>query len=112
MAKDYHENRTFFDSIKDKLNDVAKDFIDSQFKYMKKQIAKHIEKNIEQKIKKQIRAAILKSVAFTLIILGLLFLIYGFIFLGTNIMSMPQFMVPILFGTLILVVGIVVSIIR
>ncbi len=107
-----YKEPSFVNSIKSRLVEMATDYVKKNFENTKNDVLKYVEKTIEKKIKKEVRKYAYTSAAIVLFILSLLFIIYGIIGALSYLLEIPSFMTNIIFGALLLIVGLVVYLLR
>lgn len=113
MEKDgLYKEPSFVDSIKGRLTEVASDYFKKKFENTKEDVMKYIERTIQKKIKREIRKYTYTGISISLFLFGSLFLIYGAIATIVFLLSIPMFLTNIIFGSLLLVVGWFVYLLR
>jgi hypothetical protein len=107
-----YKEPSFASSIKSRLVDMATDYVKKNFENTKKDVLKYVERTIEKKIKKEVRKYTYTGVAISLFILSLLFIVYGIIGVLMYMFELPSFVTNIIFGAILLIVGLIVYLLR
>lgn len=100
--------KSFFSSIKNKFSEFVSEQITINMKSIQKNIIKNIEKQIERKVKKIVKKVISKTLFFILTLIGILFLSYGIIEMILVLLTLPLFLTPIIYGGLLILVGLLI----
>ncbi|MEC8220689.1 MAG: hypothetical protein VX028_01340 [Nanoarchaeota archaeon] len=98
----------FFSSIKNKFSEFVSEQITINIKSIQKNIIKSIEKQIERKVRKIVKKVISKTLFLILTLIGVLFLSYGIIEMILVLLALPVFLTPIIYGSLLILVGLVI----
>ncbi len=99
---------TFFSSIKNKFSEFISEQITVNIKSIQKNIIKSIEKQIEKKVKRIVKKVISKTLFLILTIVGILFLSYGIIEMILILLTLPLFLTPIIYGSLLILIGLLI----
>ncbi len=115
--KKFNQNYNIIDSIKEfiikSLNYNINRYLRDQFNNSKKDLIKYFERRIEKKIKKEIRKLgkilLSKIILFLSIFIGSIFIFYGLIEILISLFNLPEILINICFGFLILIIGVIIS---
>lgn len=99
---------SFFSSIKNKFSEFISEQITINIKSIQKNIIKNIEKQIERKVKKIVKKVISKTLFLILTLIGVLFLSYGIIEMVLVLLTLPVFLTPIMYGSLLILIGLMI----
>lgn len=96
---------SIFESIKNKLIEVGVEYVKTNMEQSKNAIFGFIEKNIENRIRKEIRRYQMIFLGSTILLIGLLFVLYGGFEFISYLAGFPQFITNLLYGFCLLIVG-------
>ena len=103
---------SFKDYLKDKILEFGTQYFKKYTKDIQRNFQKHIQKTIEKKIKREIKKVTYTSISITLISLAIIFILYGLFTALNQILNLPDFTTNIIFGTFLLIIGIIIFILK
>lgn len=110
--KPMYNEPTFVDSIKGRLTEAATDYFRKKFENTKEDMMKYVERTIRKKVKKEVKKYTYTTISVLISIIGILFLIYGVIAAIVYLLKAPAFLSNIIFGSLLLVTGLIIYLMR
>lgn len=110
MADFKRKGLDMIDKFKDRILDIVLDYLKDNVRKSGQEMLMQIEKRIERKIKREVKRYTLKVLSATLLLLGFLFVLYGMVAGVVYFLELPQFISPLVYGLLILVIGTIVFI--
>ena len=110
MKKQKQETQTpdILQGLKERLIDWGKQQLHYHIEHSRKEIIRYVERQVERKFKQEIKRYVGVGIAFAIITLGAIFLLYGTIAAIVYLLSLPAVLTPIVFGILLSLTGLVI----
>lgn len=105
MKNNFSKKKGFSDRVKDM-------FLDMVGNYAKREFITYFEKKIAKRIRYEVRKIVFSMISLILVMLGLVFLLYTAFDILITALDLPSFMTNFLFGSFLLIMGLIVFITR